>query len=248
MIQTSDAEDEVTTTRQPIAKRRLWFMEFYRSAVGKKWVMAVTGLIQIGYLIAHMIGNLKMYIGPESINAYGESLRDLGGHLVPHSHLLWLMRIGLLVVIVLHLYSATTLTLLNRRSRPDHYDKRQYLVANYASRTMIWGGIIVAAFVIFHLADLTWGVEVANPGFERGDVYANLVASFERLPVAIFYIVANVILGVHLYHGAWSMFQSVGVAHPRFDPWRRYFAVTVAAVIVIGNVSFPLAVQAGIVG
>ncbi|MCJ7726297.1 MAG: succinate dehydrogenase cytochrome b subunit [Acidimicrobiia bacterium] len=235
----------MTTTRQPIKRRSLWFFEFYRSAVGKKWVMAVTGLILIGYLLAHMIGNLKMYIGAESINVYGESLRDLGGHLVPRTHVLWLMRFGLLAATVLHFYAAASLTLLNRRSRPDKYDERHYAAANYASRTMIWGGFIIAAFVVFHLADLTWGWGGAE--FTRGNPYDNLVASFSRLPVAIFYIIANVLLGVHLYHGAWSMFQSIGVNNPRFNQWRRWFAYGVSGAIVIGNVSFPIAVLAGIV-
>ena len=156
----------MTTTRQPIKRRRLWFFEFYRSAVGKKWVMAVTGLILIGYLLAHMVGNLKMYIGAESINVYGESLRELGGHLVPRTHLLWLMRFGLLAATILHFHSAATLTLLNRSLRPDKYDERHYAAANYASRTMIWGGLIIAAFVVFHLADLTWGWGGAE--FTRG--------------------------------------------------------------------------------
>jgi succinate dehydrogenase / fumarate reductase cytochrome b subunit len=236
---------QVTTTLQPVKRRRLWFLEFYRSAVGKKWVMAVTGVILIGYIVAHMVGNLKMYLGPEEINAYGESLRELGGHLVPHTHLLWVMRIGLLAATALHLHSATTLTLLNRRNRPDKYDERHYAAANYASRTMIWGGIIVAAFVIFHLMDLTWGWGGAE--FVRGDPYANLVASFSRLPVAIFYIVANLLLGVHLYHGAWSMFQSLGVNNPRFNQWRRWLAYGLSGAVVIGNVSFPIAVLTGII-
>lgn len=236
----------MTTTLQPITKRRLWFFEFYRSAVGKKWVMAVTGLILIGYLLAHMIGNLKIYISAEAVNTYGESLRDLGGHLVPRTHLLWLMRFALLGATGLHLYSATTLTLLNRRSRPAKYDARHYAAANYASRTMIWGGVIVASFLVFHLMDLTWGNGGAE--FVRGYPYQNLVASFSRPAVAIFYIVANFLLGVHLYHGAWSMFQSIGVNNPRFNQWRRWFAYGVSAVIAAGNISFPLAVLFGIVG
>jgi succinate dehydrogenase / fumarate reductase cytochrome b subunit len=233
---------------EQVVKRRLWFLEFYRSAVGKKWVMAVTGVILIAYIVAHAVGNLKMYIGPASIDAYGEALRDLGGHLAPRTHLLWAMRIGLIVVTVLHFYAAISLALLNRRSRPAKYDKRHYAAADYASRTMIYGGLIIAAFVVFHLADLTWGVEAANPDFVRGAVYSNLVASFSRLPVAIFYIVANLLLGLHLYHGAWSMFQSVGINNPRFNQWRRWFAWGLAGAVTIINVSFPIAVLAGIVG
>lgn len=236
----------MTTTKQPVKRRRLWFFDFYRSAVGKKWVMAITGVILIGYVLAHMIGNLKMYLGPAEINEYGEALRDLGGHLVPRTHLLWLMRFALIGAALLHLHAALTLTLLNRRSRPDRYDQRHYAVANYASRTMVWGGIIILAFVLFHLADLTWGT--TNPDFVRGDVYGNLVASFERVPVAIFYIVANVLLGIHIYHGAWSMFQSLGINNPRFNQWKLWLAYALAGVITVGNVSFPVAVQLGIVG
>lgn len=236
----------MTTTTRPLQRRRLWFFEFYRSAVGKKWVMAVTGIVLIGYVVAHMIGNLKMYIGPEEINEYGESLRDLGGHLIPRTHLLWMLRFGLIGAVLLHLHAAYTLSLLNWKSRPDGYDRRHYAAANYASRTMVWGGLIILAFVVFHLFDLTWGA--ANPDFVRGDVYGNLVASFERVPVAAFYVVANVLLGIHIYHGAWSMFQSLGVSHPRFNQWRRWLAYGLAGVIVIGNVSFPVAVQLGIVG
>lgn len=233
-------------TDQPTRRRPPWFLGFYRSAVGKKWVMAITGIILIAYIVAHMIGNLKMFIGPAEINTYGETLRDLGGHLVPRTHLLWIMRIGLIGATLLHLHAAFTLTLVNRRSRPARYEERHYAAANYASRTMVWGGLIILAFLFFHLADLTWGG--ANPDYVRGDVYHNVVASFERLPVALFYLVANVLLGIHIFHGAWSMFQSLGVSSPRFNQWRRWLASGLAAVVVIGNVSFPIAVQAGIVG
>ena len=119
------------------------------------------------------------------------------------------------------------------------------MAANFASRTMRWTGVIVLLFLAWHLADLTWGW--ANPDFVRGDVYHNVVSSLERVPVAVFYIVANLALGVHLFHGAWSLFQSLGFNNPRFNPWRRWFAVAFTAVVVIGNVSFPIAVQLGVV-
>lgn len=231
-------------------EHRPWPLEFYSSAVGKKWVMAVTGIALLGYILAHMLGNLKVYVGAEEIDAYGEALRDLGGHLVPRTHLLWLLRIGLTAAFALHVHAAYTLTILNRQARPVRYEsQREYLVASYASRTMIWTGTIVLLFIVFHLADLTWGTEPAATGeFVRGAVYDNMVATFSRWPVALFYIVANLALGVHIYHGTWSLFQSVGINNPRFNPWRRRLAVGFTVVVIGGNLSFPLAVLSGIIG
>ncbi len=230
----------------PPKPRRPWPIEFYSSDVGKKWVMAVTGIALLGYVLVHMLGNLKVYLGPEEIDAYGEALRDLGGHLVPRTNLLWILRIGLATAFVLHIVAAYQLTLSNRRARPERYrSHRDYIAANFASRTMRWTGVIVALFVVYHLLDLTWGV--TNPDFIRGAVYHNMVESFSRVPVAAFYIVANLALGIHVFHGAWSMFQSVGINNPRFNIWRRYFAGALAAMIVIGNVSFPVMVQAGVI-
>ena len=230
----------------PPGGRRLWVVDFYRSSVGKKWVMAVTGVVLLGYVFAHMAGNLKLYLGAEQINHYGEFLRDMGEPIVPRTNLLWMLRAGLTVAFALHIHAAFSLTRLNRKARPQRYQsQRDYLVANYASRTMIWSGIIVLLFIVWHLADLTWGW--TNPDFVRGDPYGNVVASFSRVPVAILYIAANVALGFHIFHGAWSLFQSVGANNPRFNQWRKNFAVAFAAVIVLGNVSFPIAVLTGVV-
>ena len=185
-------------------------------------------------------------IGADSINTYGEALRDLGEPIFPRTNFLWILRIGLIAAFALHVHAATTLTFMNRRARPIRYQSpRDYVVADYASRTMRWSGVIVLAFLAWHLADLTWGV--ANPDFVRGDPYGNIVASFSRWPVALFYIAANLLLGLHIFHGAWSMFQSLGVNNPRFNPWRRHFATGFAALIVAGNVSFPIMVLAGVV-
>ena len=135
---------------------------------------------------------------------------------------------------------------MNRRARPVKYQShRDYVAANFASRTMRWTGIIVLLFLAFHLADLTWGC--ANPDFIRGDVYRNLVESLSRVPVAILYIVTNIALGIHLFHGVWSLFQSIGSNGPRFNAWRRGLAAAFATVIVVGNCSFPIAVMAGVV-
>lgn len=225
-----------------------WPVELYRSAVGKKWVMAVTGILLMGYVFAHMFGNLKVYFGPEDFNHYGEFLRELLVPLLPRTWTLWLLRIGLTAAFVLHIHAAAGLTLMNRRARGGqaYLSKRDYQAANAASRSMRMTGVVIALFVVFHLADLTWGT--VNPDFVRGDVYRNLVASFERPLVALIYVVANVALGIHLFHGAWSMFQSLGLNNPRWNSWRRGFALGFAGVVAAGNLSFPLAVQTGIVG
>jgi succinate dehydrogenase / fumarate reductase cytochrome b subunit len=231
-------------------RRRYWLIEFYDSDVGKKWAMAATGIVLLGYIFVHMLGNLKLYLGPEEINEYGEALRDLGGHLVPRTHLLWILRIGLTAAFAIHIHAAYVLTVRNRKARgPDRYEAdRKYSAANYASRTMRWTGIIVLLFLLFHLADLTWGTQpAAVDAWERGEVYANLVASFDRIPIAALYIVANIALGFHIFHGTWSLFQSLGINNPRFNEWRKYLAYGFTALIVVGNLSFPIAVQAGIV-
>ncbi len=242
----------MTATEQPVERRSRrsapWPVEFVRSYVGRKWVMAITGIVWLGYLLAHMIGNLKLYIGADAIDHYGEALRELGGDLAPRTHLLWALRIVLIAAFALHVWSAYSLTLARWQARGARYDRRDYIAAGYASRTMAWSGTIILLFVVFHLADLTWGVEPAAVEiWTRGEVYANLVASFERLPVALLYVVANLALGLHIYHGTWSLFQSLGWSHPRFNRWRRYAAWALTAVIVVGNLSFPIAVQTGIV-
>jgi succinate dehydrogenase / fumarate reductase cytochrome b subunit len=208
--------------------------------------MAVTGVIGMGYVFAHMVGNLHVFEGPGQINEYGEWLRELLDPPFPRTFTLWMLRTVLIVAIALHLHAAYALTRMNRRARPTRYQSdRDYVAATFAARTMRWTGIIVGLFIVYHLLDLTWGA--ANPGFVRGDVYRNTVASFEQWPVTIAYIVANLALGLHLYHGAWSLFQSVGWNNPRFNPWRRYFATAFAVVVTAGFISVPVAVVVGIV-
>ena len=218
-------------------------VRFYKSSVGKKWVMAVTGVILMGFVVTHLIGNLKFYLSKEEINLYGEALRNMPGHLLPRTFLLWTIRSVLIVAFALHLHSAYSLTMTNRKARPQQYQsKRDYVAADFASRTMRWTGIIVLLYLAFHLMDLTWGN--ANAQFVRGDPYNNLVYSLQRPAVAIVYCVANIALAFHLYHGAWSMFQSMGVNNPRINKLRRQFAMGFAGVILIGNLSFPILVQA----
>jgi len=215
-----------------------FLVRFWRSAIGKKWVMGVTGIVMLGFVVAHMVGNLKVFLGKSHINTYGEWLRTMGEPALPRTVLLWIIRSVLIGATALHLLAAYQLTRMNRRARPvDYKAPRRYLAANFASRTMRWTGIIVLAFVVFHLLDLTWGS--ANPHFVRGDPYDNMFYSFTRVPVAIAYIVAMGALCFHIFHGAWSMFQSLGANNPRWNRWRRHFAVGLAGLIFVGNVSMP---------
>ena len=202
-------------------KPKPFLLDLYSTALGKKYVMAITGIIGIGFVIAHMVGNLKMYLGQVNgeyeIDVYSEHLRELLVPLLPKGWALWILRIVLISALALHLHAAYSLTLDEPRARPVKYQaKRDYIAADFAARTMRWSGIIVLLFLCFHLADLTWGW--FNPGFERGEVYRNVDASLSRLPVAILYIVANIALGIHLFHGTWSLFQSARVEQPTVQP------------------------------
>jgi succinate dehydrogenase / fumarate reductase, cytochrome b subunit len=243
----------VTTTIEN-KKRAPFPIEFYRSAVGKKWVMAVTGIGIILFVLAHMVGNWKIFLpdvdGIPDIDIYSHALRRLLVPYIPEHVALWILRTGLIVAFLLHVHAAYALTMMNRRARPlDYQGPRQYVAANYASRTMRWSGTIFGFFLLFHLADLTWGISPAAPDtWERGEVFANFVATFSRAPVTVFYVIAMGLLAIHLYHGAWSMFQSMGVNHPRFNMMRRAFAIGLAVLVGVGNAVMPLAVLFGLVG
>jgi len=252
MAQAIQSRGPVTGTAVKAKKRRPFLLDLYGTAVGKKYVMAITGIMLLGFVLTHMIGNLKMYLGAEDYNHYAEFLRELLVPILPRTVLLWLLRFGLIGAVLLHIHAAYSLTVMNRKARSVKYQSpRDYQIANFASRTMRWTGIIVALFVLWHLADLSWGTVNAIGGdgvFVRGDAYGNVVRSLERVPVAVLYIVANIALGTHLFHGVWSLFQSMGWNNPRFNKWRRGIATAFATIIVVGNVSFPIAVLAGIVG
>lgn len=239
------ATPAATTDRSAPPRPAPWFVELYRSAVGKKYVMAITGIVWMAFILAHMIGVLKAFFGVEDVNHYGEWLRHVGEPALPFSWFLWGMRITLIVALVLHIHAAYALTVMNRRARPVKYaGDRDYVAATFASRTMRWSGVIVALFLIYHLMDFTWGN--ANPDFVRGDAYGNMVASFERVPVSIAYVIAHIALGLHLYHGTWSLFQSMGWNNPRFNKWRWWFSVAFAVGITVGYLALPAAVLAGV--
>jgi succinate dehydrogenase / fumarate reductase cytochrome b subunit len=213
---------------------------FLGSSIGRKIVMAVTGVILVGFVLGHLAGNLQIYLpnGREAMNAYGEFLR----HFL-HGGAIWIARATLLAAVVLHIWAATSLTLSNRAARPEGYRERTWTESTYASRTMRWSGVIILAFVIYHLLHFTFGT--VHPNFVPGDVYHNFIVGFQSLPVSIFYIVAMVLLCMHLWHGVWSMCQTLGLSHPRYRRWARAAAWAIALVVLIGNVSFPVAVQAG---
>lgn len=248
----SSQRGPVTGTATKSRKRKPFLLDLYSTAVGKKYVMGLTGIAMMGFVFFHMIGNLKMYQGAEAFDSYAAFLKKLLYPLAPKESVLWILRGGLVAMLLLHLHAAFSLTVLNRTARPVKYQsKRDYQIASFASRSMRWSGLIVLAFLVWHLLDLTFGVTNTvgtNGEFVRADVYDNVVRSFDRIPVAIFYVIANILLGIHLFHGAWSIFQSLGWNNPRFNTWRRAFATGFAAIVVVGNVSFPIAVMAGVVG
>ena len=241
----------VTATAIGTRRKRPFLLDLYSTAVGKKYVMAISGIAMMGFVLFHMIGNLKMYMGAESLNHYAEFLKELLYPIAPKGVVLWILRGGLITMLFLHLHAAWSLTRLNRFARAVKYQgPRDYQVAKFASRTMRWTGIIVLAYLVWHLLDFTFGTVNAvgtDSAFVRGEVYENVVRSLDRPVVAAFYVLANVLLGIHLFHGAWSIFQSLGWNNPRFNTWRRGFATGFATIVVVGNVSFPIAVIAGIV-
>jgi succinate dehydrogenase cytochrome b subunit len=226
-------------------QQTMWFSDLARTAVFKKAIMAVTGVILFGWLVAHMVGNLKVFEGPEKYNHYAAFLREIGTPLVPESGVLWIARVVLLVSVGLHIWAATVLTLQNRRARPVDYEDRRGVQLDYAARTMRVSGYLIALYVVFHLMHLTFGN--VHPHFIPSDPYDNVVRGFQVVPVALVYIVANVLLGFHLYHGLWSFFQSLGWSHPAYNPWRRHFAVTFSLLVSLGFISVPLAVLFGVV-
>jgi succinate dehydrogenase / fumarate reductase cytochrome b subunit len=213
--------------------------------VGKKVAVAVTGLIGIGFVFAHMVGNLKVFLGRTAIDHYGEWLRELGEPALPRSTVLWLLRGVLIASVIIHVTLVTQLTLQSRRARPVRYEYSNPVRKTPAGRTMRWGGVTILLFLFWHLADFTWGP--ANPGFERGHVYRNVVASFDRVPVTILYLAAMFALGMHLYHGVWSTTQTLGLNQTRWDKSIRRGALALAVVIAGGFSLVPLAVLFGVV-
>ena len=213
---------------------------FLGSSIGRKVIMAVTGVILFGFVLGHLIGNLQVYLGPEALNHYGVLLRQL-----LHGAGLWVVRAVMLTAVSLHIWAATSLTLESWRARPEGYREQKWKESTYASRTMRWGGVIILLFVIYHLLHLTTGT--VHPNFVEGDIYHNFVTGFQSVPASLFYIIAMVALGLHLRHGVWSMCQTLGVSHPRYMRIAHAGAWIFAILIVAGNISFPIAVLTGFI-
>ena len=213
---------------------------FYGSMVGKKVVMGVTGLIGIGFVIIHSLGNLLVFLGPVAINSYSHFLKSTG-------ELLWALRVVLIVAVILHVIAAIQLTRQSRAARPIGYTKHESQVATIASRTMRWGGALLLVFIIVHILQFTTGTIRPAGVFRSEDVYANVVTSFRIWWVALFYVIAMMALGLHLFHGAWSSVRSVGVSPPSPRPLHRKLSLVIAVLVWAAFTAIPVAVFSGIV-
>ena len=224
-----------------------WLVNLYRSTIGKKIIMAVTGLIGIAFVIGHMIGNLQAFVGQDRFDAYAAFLHG------PFAEALWVVRVVLVVAVILHVLMAWQLTQRAKAARPVGYRKRDPQVSTWASRTMRWGGVLLFVFIVFHILHFTVGaIDPAGvfhntDAMGRHDSYGDVVASFRIWWVSAFYIVAMVFLGLHLYHGAWSSLRTLGVAQPSEHPMKRRISAVIAIVVWLGFTLVPLGVVAGIV-
>lgn len=215
-------------------------IRFYQSAIGKKVVMGVTGLIGIGFVIGHMSGNLLAFRGAEAINAYARFLKSTG-------ELLWILRLVLIAAVILHVVAAYQLTMQNRAARPVGYVNSEPQVSTWAARTLRWGGVLLLLFIVLHIMHFTTGTIEPAGAFSETDVHANIVTSFRLWWVTLFYVIAMIALGLHLYHGAWSSVRSLGISPPSNDPLHRRVALVIAVVVWLGFTAVPVAVFAGLI-
>jgi succinate dehydrogenase / fumarate reductase cytochrome b subunit len=214
-------------------------------SVFKKFVMAISGILMLLFLIAHMIGNLHVFQGAESFNDYSEWLRTVGEPALPPRTLLTAIEIGLLVSVLAHMWAAITLWRQAKRARPERYVTKKPVAQTYAARTMRWGGVIIALFIIYHILDLTFGV--ANPDGIDSTPYDRLVASFQNPIATTVYVVALILLGMHLRHGIWSVTQTLGLSNRRRERTANAFAVAFATLLIAGYLVVPAAVVFGLV-
>ena len=224
--------------REPSARANA-VIRFWNSSIGKKAVMAVTGLGMIAFLIVHMLGNLQMFSSPTKINEYAAALRRLGP-------LLWIARGALLVALVLHVLAAYQLTRRKQLARPVGYERDEPQISTFAARTIRWGGVLLLVFIVLHLLHLTFGT--IHPAFDGKDVYGNVIAAFQVWWVAALYVLAMVGLGLHLYHGTWSSLRTLGLTRATGNPMKRRVAVVLAWVLYLGFAIVPIAVLARLVG
>jgi len=226
------------------------FSAMFTSTLGRKYIMALTGLGLFGFVVAHLLGNLQIFLGPEAINRYGSFLKSLG-------EILWAARIALIVMVVLHIWAAIKLSAENRAARPVGYGKYKPVGSSYASRTMLMSGLIIAAFIIYHLLHYTalikeinlTGTDFSQLQDEKGrhDVYRMMVLGFQQPMVSIFYVIAIALLSLHLSHGVSGMFQSLGLRSKNYKGLIDGLAKFMAIALFAGYVSIPLAVLFGIV-
>lgn len=215
------------------------------SSVFKKVVMAVSGIVMLLYLIAHMIGNLKVFAGRESFNSYSEWIRTIGEPAVPAQTTLWIIRIVLVVAVVAHFWAAVSLWRQARRARPQRYVRKKAVAQSYASRTMRWGGVIVLLFIVWHILDLTVGA--VNPDGTDTTPYDRLVASFSNPFITAFYVLALILLGMHLRHGIWSATQTLGQSNRRREKTVNLFALAFATLLTLGFLLVPFSVLFGLI-
>lgn len=222
-------------------------LTLYQTSIGKKVVMAVTGLVLFGFTFLHMYGNLHIFEGAAAYNSYAEGLRVIGAPFISHGVALWIVRIILALSVVGHVWAAWQVTKQDWDGRPVGYDQKKMIAASYAARTMRWGGVILALFIVYHVLHFTTGTAYVEGQFSRTDVYGNVVNGFRNPIVSLVYIVSMIALAFHIHHGVWSMSQTLGWRNGANNQLWRGFATVMAIVIAGGNVTIPLAVLAGIV-
>ena len=213
-------------------------LRFWNTTIGKKAVMAVSGVVLAGFVAGHLLGNLQIFLGPDRFNGYARTLNSL-------PELLWAVRVTLLAMVTLHIWSSIQLAVIKSEARPVDYVRRRPIASSYASRTMYWSGPIVAAFIIYHLMQFTFGV--GGTPYMAGDPYGNVINGFRVPAVSVFYIIAIGLLCLHLRHGLSSMVLSLGFHHPRYTPRLKAAAAIVALLIFFGFISIPVAVMAGVI-
>jgi len=218
---------------------------WYRTSLGKKGVMAVTGIIMVLFVVGHIFGNLKLFEGASVLDTYAGFLRTVGAPVFLNSQLLWLIRLVLLAAVGLHIVAAVQLTQQNHAARPTRYARKSDLNATVASRTMRWGGTFVGLFIVYHILNLTTGT--IHPGYVEGQVYQNVVRDFQTWWIALIYIAAMLALGLHLYHGTWSVFQTFGLRSQGNTRAIRIGAGILTGLFLVASISLPLAVLVGFV-
>lgn len=231
----------------PMATTTVTPVPLYRTSVGQKMLMAVSGLVLVGFVLSHMVGNLKIFLGRTELDTYAQGLRTLGEPIFPEGSLLWALRTLVFAAFVTHIGCAIQLSIRSRRARQIRYQKTDHVAADLPAVTMRWGGLFLALFVVFHLANFTWGT--IHPGYTyvRGQVYNNVVGTFKQWWMTLIYLVMMGALGLHLFHGTWSMFQTLGFNNRRWNATVRRVTAALAIIIVLGFISVPIAVYAGAV-